>query len=204
MMQQTVQIDYQNRSARIIVWLAVICYVFTLFLPIIMIEPLMVYSHALIFSILNVGGIVVVFIGLVYAIFAGIFIKKPFLFRITTIFSAGIAIFPLYTILDNIEGFADLNVGFYTYAGGAILSLIASIIYRHKARIQRRVVRQFQQPIQTAQQFYVESPIQHPQTTYQPLQRTEKQVKTLFCSECGIKVSEKDKICQDCGSNLTE
>jgi len=204
MMQQMAQTTYQNRSAKIVIWLAVTCYALTIFLPIITLNLFIFYADAMIFDVLSEAGVVIFFLGLGSAVVAGIFIKNPILFRLAAISSTGLAIFPLYAILDQSGGFVQLNVGFYTYAGGAILSLIAGIIYRHQARLQRRAFQKLQQPIQTAQQMYVQYPGQKLQPTYQQHQPTEKPVKTLYCSNCGIKVSEKDEICQECGNDLTE
>ncbi|GAG90942.1 unnamed protein product [marine sediment metagenome] len=162
------------------------------------------YFNAMIFDILSATGLGIFFLGLGFAIVAATAIKKPILFRVASFCSVGLAIFPLYGIFDFSGGFIKLNVGFYTYALGAGLCLIAGVIYKDHAKLQRRATEQLQQPIQTPQQMYVQYPGQKPQPINQKIPSTQRSNETMFCSNCGNQVTENDKFCEECGKNLSE
>ncbi len=194
-----------NKVPSILLWIGFGCYVLTSFLPIVTLTFIFSFD-IMIYDALSELGLVLFFGGLISALVGAVSKNNLIIFRVCSILGALLAILPILAILLSIDHvILSMSVGFYTYVIGAILCLVAGIIYKSPRQLQRRFVPQGQihQPSPIELQMY-------PQSSNQPLQSLQHQENVqiipdeifFFCSECGEKTRTTENFCKNCGSKI--
>jgi len=189
-----------NKTPVTLLWIGFSCVVLTAFLPVITFTFLFSFDF-LIYDVLSELGLVFFFGGLVAALVGAIAKNNSTTFKVCSFLATGLAIFPIISILSYTESAAfSMSIGFYTYAIGTILCLVAGIMYKSPIQLKQQSVQtgQIHQPLPTQPQVYP----RYPQQELQPLEQPQRPEGTMFCPYCR-EINEVDiNFCVGCGKEL--
>ena len=203
-----------NKNAKIVIWISLACYLSTAVLPIVSIG-FIIYYQAMIYEVLSPLGLACFFSSIVSVFIAILTFSNHISFRFFAILATILSILPIIVLIDWASYFVDLNVGFYTYLGGVITSLVAGIIYKNPKSSKRPLVRTIldtqdkQADIATDEKvMFLEYPEKNVQTlSFQDqnvVENAQSTDGTWFCGNCGQSINKTASFCEHCGFDLSE